>query len=275
MVNILVPTDLSELSKIAVQYAIKIANKTEGNITLLHVINIIEPTRATMRLRLKALEQELFAVAKEDLDAMIKDISKTLKSNLPIKIKVVKGASFNDTVKKEAKRLRTGLIVMGTRGASGLKKYVMGSNTASVIDASDVPVLAVPELGSFKNFRNVVYASDLTHLEKELKTLIPYLEKFESTVHLIHVAQSLKAVSAIERKIDAVVQKTGYKNVIVRVMVNKKVDEAIDHYVEVIKADLLTMFAHDRSFYEKLFDRSMTRKMAFHSKIPLLAFRQN
>lgn len=274
MVNILVPTDLSELSKIAVQYAIKIANKMDGNITLLHVINIIQPTRATMRLRLKSLEQELLDIAKEDLEALVKDISKTAKTNLPIKIKIVKGSSFNDSVKREAKRLRTGLIVMGTRGASGLKKYVMGSNTASVIEISHVPVLAVPELGSFKNFRNVVYASDLTHLEKELKTLIPYLEKFDSTVHLIHVAQSQKTVSIIERKIDSVVQKTGYKNVVVRVIVNKQVDEAIDHYVDVIKADLLTMFTHERSFYEKLFDRSMTRKMAFHSKVPLLAFRQ-
>ena len=274
MVNILVPTDLSELSKVAAQYAIKIANKMDGNITLLHVINIIQPTRATMRLRLKALEQELVDVAKEDLDAMVKEISKTLKTTQPVKTKIVKGASFNDTVKKEAKKLRTGLIIMGTRGASGLKKYVMGSNTASVIEISHVPVLAVPELGSFKNFRNVVYASDLTHLEKELKTLIPYLEKFDSIVHLIHVAQSLKTVSAVEKKIDAAVQKSGYKNIIVRVMVNKNIDEAIDHYVEATKADLLTMFTHERSFYEKLFDRSITRKVAFQSKVPLLAFRQ-
>jgi 4-hydroxyphenylpyruvate dioxygenase-like putative hemolysin len=57
-------------------------------------------------------------------------------------------------------------------------------------------------------------------------------------------------------------------------MVNKKIDEAIDHYTGVVKADLLAMFTHEASFYEKLFDRSMTRKMAFHSKVPLLAFKQ-
>src|SRR5688572_9395677 len=228
MVNILIPTDLSELSRIAVQYAIKIANKLDGNLTLLHVVTIIQPTRATMRLQLKSLEDELVETAKEDLAEFSKEISKGIKTNEPIKIRVVKGMSFNDTVLREAKKLRTGLIVMGTRGASGLKKYVLGSNTASVIEVSHVPVLAVPELGSFKNFRNVVYASDLTHLEKELKTLIPYLEKFDSTVHLIHVAQSLKTVSLLEKKIDSVVQKTGYKNIIVRVMVNKNIDQAID-----------------------------------------------
>jgi len=274
MLNILVPTDLSDLSKIAVQYAIKIANKLEGNITLLHVITIVQPTRATMRLQLKSLEKELVEIAKEDLEIFVNGLSKQIKHNQPIKVKVAKGSSFNDTVKKEAKKLRTGLIVMGTRGASGLKKYVLGSNTTSVIGISHVPVLAVPELGEFKNFNNVVYATDLKHIQSELKTLIPYLQKFSSLVHLVHVTSSLKDVSTLEKKLDAIVQKAGMENVIVRVMVNKNVDEAIEHYVEVSKANLLAMFTHDLSFYEKLFNRSMTRKMAFHSKIPLLAFRQ-
>lgn len=274
MVNILVPTDLSDLSRVAVQYAIKIANKLDGTLTLLHVINVIQPTRASIRLRLKALEQELLNIAKEDLAILVGDVSKHVKTTQPIKTKIVKGNSFHDTVKREARKLRTGLIVMGTRGASGLRKYVLGSNTTSVIEVSHVPVLAVPELGDFKNFRNVVYASDLTHIEKELRTLIPYLEKFDSVVHLIHIASSSKEVSAVEKKIDSVVQRSGYKNVIVRVIVNKKIDEAIDHYVETTKADLLAMFTHDPTFYEKLFNRSMTRKMAFHSKVALLAFKQ-
>jgi hypothetical protein len=58
-------------------------------------------------------------------------------------------------------------------------------------------------------------------------------------------------------------------------MVNKDIDEGIEHYVGVVKADLLTMFMNDPSFYQKLFNRSITRKMAFQSKIPLLAFRQH
>jgi nucleotide-binding universal stress UspA family protein len=189
-------------------------------------------------------------------------------------VKVIKGTSFNDAVKREAKKLHTGLIVMGTRGASGLKKYVLGSNTASVIEVSHVPVLAVPELGEFKSFKNVVYATDLRHTQKELKTLIPYLEKFNSTVHLLHVTSSLKEVSVLEKKIDAIVKKSGITKVVTKVIVNKDIRQAIDYYVKETNADMLTMFTHDINFYEKLFHRSMTRKMAFQSKIPLLAFRQ-
>ncbi len=274
MLNILVPTDVSDLSKVAIQYAIKIANKLDGNITLLNVVNMIQPTRATMRFKFQSLENELLEIAQEDMDELLKEVSKNSKFSEPIKVKIVKGTSFNNTVKKEAKKMHTGLIVMGTRGASGLKKYVMGSNTASVIEVSSVPVLAVPELGTFKGFKNVVYATDLKHIEKELKTLLPYLEVFGSTIHLIHITSAQKNVSTIEAKIEGFVKKSGYKNVIARVLVSKDVDDAIENYVEAVKADLLTMFTHEPSFYEKMFDRSMTRKMAFQSKIPLLAFKQ-
>ncbi len=274
MVNILIPTDLSELSKIAVHYAISIANRLGGTLTLLHVVSIIQPTRATMRLQLKSLEKELLIAAREDLEGFVNNLSEQVKTAGPIRMRVVKGSSFNDTVKKEAKKLHTGLIVMGTRGASGLKKYVLGSNTASVIEVSHVPVLAVPELAVFKGFSNVVYATDLLHTQSELKMLIPYLQMFSSTIHLLHITPSLKEVSTLEKKIEAVVANEGIKNVVIKVIVNKEIDEAIDYYVKESKADLLAMFTHDTTFYERLFDRSITRKMAFQSKIPLLAFRR-
>ena len=274
MVNILVPTDFSDLSRGSIEYAIRIANQLDGNITLLHVINILQPTRASTRLKLHSLERELVKDAKEDFAKLLEEVSKQVKTTQPIAYKVVKGASFNDTVKNQARKLRSGLIIMSTRGASGIRKYVMGTNTASIIGISHVPVLAVPEEAEFKSFKNVVYATDMQHLEKEIKTMVPYLDKFQSQVHLIHVVPFSKDVAATEAKIDKVMMKSGYKNVIVRILVNERVDVAIDNYVKASKADLLTMFTHEKSFYEKLFNRSMTKRMAFQSRLPLLAFKQ-
>jgi nucleotide-binding universal stress UspA family protein len=274
MINILVPTDFSELSKVAIKYAIRFANKIDGNVTLLYVITQVDTPRAGLRLRFKTLEKEILNAAKEDLEGLVQEFSALSKTSHPIKTKIARGNSFNETVKAEAKKLRSGLIIMGTRGASGLTKYIIGSNTASVIDVSQIPVLVVPEDADFKNFRTIVYATDLKHTEKELKTLIPYLKQFESVVHLIHVTSSLKQVSQLEKKIDSIVSKSGFGNVVVRVMVNKDIDEAIEHYVSSIKADLLTTFTHEHGFYDKLFDRSITRKLAFQRKMPLLAFKQ-
>lgn len=274
MINILVPTDFSKLSKVAIKYAIQFANKIDGNITLLYVVTQVDTPRAGLRLRFHTLQKELMIAAKEDLEGLVGEFSSLVKNSHPLKTKIARGTSFNEAVKAEAKKLRSGLIIMGTRGASGLRKYIVGSNTASVIDVSHIPVLVVPEFAEFKNFRTVVHATDLKHTERELKTLIPYVKQFEAIVHLIHVTASLKQVGQLEKKIDAIVAKTGFSNIVVRVMVNKDIDEAIDHYVTSTKADLLTTFTHDHGFYDKLFDRSITRKLAFQSKMPLLAFRQ-
>ncbi|MFZ6011947.1 MAG: universal stress protein [Bacteroidota bacterium] len=275
MVNILVPIDFSDLSRVAVQYAVKIANKLGGNVTLLHVVNITQTVRATMRLKVKSLERDLIRGAKEDMDDLLKEVSKHVKTSQPIKYKVVRGASFNETVRRSARRLRSGLIIMGTKGAGGLKKVVMGSNTTSIIEVSHIPVLAVPAHAQFKSIRNIVYACDLKNLEKELKKLIPYVEKFGCTVHILHIVSSGRDVETTEEKIEKIVQKLGYDNIVALVLVDQNIDGAIDQYIDVSKADMLAMFTHDLNFYEKLFDRSYTRRMAFHSKIPLLAFKGN
>lgn len=170
--------------------------------------------------------------------------------------------------------MRSGLVVMGTRGASGLTR-ALGSNTSSVIKVSHVPVLAVPEKADFKGFRNVVYASDLRNLHEELDILIRYVEKFGSTIHLIHIVPPGKQVEIIETQIEVVLKKFPYRNIITLVLVDNDIESALEQYVEVSKADVLAMFTHEWSFTEKVFDRSTTRKMAFHGRIPLLAFRQS
>ena len=275
MVNILVPTDFSDLSRVAINYAVKVANKLDGTLTLLHVVTVIQPTRASMRLRLEALEEELLKVAREDMELLMAELAGKLKTSKPIEQRIVQGSSFNAAVKNEAKKLRSGLIVIGTRGANGLKKVVLGSNTASLIEISHIPVLVVPELAEFTSFRKLVYATDLSSIESELETLLPYIKIFESTVHVFHAASSAKASAAAEAKIKEAIAKVDYDKFKVQVVVDKDVDKAVEAYVKETSSDLLATFTHEHSVYEKLFNRSLTRKLAFQSRLPLLALRQN
>ena len=271
MVNILVPIDFSQLSRFALKYAIKIANTLGGNVTVLHVITRSKAIRMSVRdtMRSGGTSEE------KELEKLIGTLSEQYKTSKPIKFHVVRGSYFASTLMKQARRLRSGLVVMGTHGASGLAKAVLGSNTTSVIEVSHVPVLAVPEQADFKGFRNVVYASDLRNLEVELGILIPYVERFGSAIHVIHIVPPGKNIGPIEARIEGVLKQFPYKNIITLVLVDSNIDSAIDQYVEVSKADVLAMFTHEVTFFEKVFDRSKTRRMAFHSRIPLLAFKHS
>jgi nucleotide-binding universal stress UspA family protein len=275
MVNIIVPTDFSTLSKIALKYAIKIANRLNGNVTVVHIITTTKAIRISMKAKIKGRDENVLIAAQTELETLIRTISEQYMSSHPLKYHVVRGSYFPSTLIEEAKKHRSGLVVMGTRGATGIAKAVLGSNTASVIQESHIPVLAVPEDAEFKGFRNVVYASDLQNLEKELEVLIRYVEKFGSTIHLIHVLPDGKDIHIVEAKFQKVLRKLAYKNMVTLVLVDTDIESAIDQYVEISKADILAMFTHEVSFFEKVFDTSITRKMAFHGRIPLLAFKQD
>lgn len=275
MLNILVPTDFSDLSKVAVQYAIRMANKMDGSVTLLHVIsNIVQPTTARIEARAKVLEKELLQAAEEEISEMAAEVTKQHKSKRPVMHKVVMGQSFTELLIKFAKKSKADIIVMGTRGASGLKKIVVGSNTASIIEKSDVPVLVIPENANFKSLKNMVLATDLTSFDEEVKMMMPFLKAFEPTLHVFHIASNDKEIDSLGKMVKETLKKYEYRKSTVTIHVGKDVAAAIDSFVGDSTNDVLAMFTQDYSPFDKVFNRSITKKMAFQSTVPLLAFKR-
>jgi hypothetical protein len=68
-----------------------------------------------------------------------------------------------DEIIDAAQKCKSQLIVMGTHGASGLKRILFGSNTSNVISKSNIPVLAIPQRYRFKKINSIVYATDLNN----------------------------------------------------------------------------------------------------------------
>ncbi|MFN8335865.1 MAG: universal stress protein [Cyclobacteriaceae bacterium] len=272
--NILVPTDFSKLSLVAIEYAISMANRINGSVTLLHVMdNFVKPTRAGMQEEAKAISREASVLARQRFEPIVAEAEKLSKTGNPIVVKIRKGRSFSNTVRLFAKRNQIELIVMGTKGASGLSKYVLGSNTVSVMDASRIPVLAVPSRARFNNFKNIIYAADLKYLESEIGVLKPYLKLLDATLHVLHVCDKTKSEEELQNKVKSILKQVDYRKSTVMIKSGKPIDRVIDSYVKELKADMVAMFTHKRTAYENLFHRSVTKKMAFQSHVPLLAFK--
>jgi nucleotide-binding universal stress UspA family protein len=272
MVNILVPTDFSPLSRVAVDYAMRIAETLDGSITMLHVVDFQSVLKSTLQMKtgvreqLRPIQEQLVNVANDALSQS---------EHFPvINFKISRGNTFSDTILRESRRLKSGLIIMGTKGATGLKKSLMGSNTVSVLESSHIPVLVVPEKAQFQPFRNIIYATDMQSLEEELSVLIPYVKKFEATIHVLHITDDATKIESIEETINAAAKRTGYTNVVTLVTFDQEIDGAIESYIKVSRADMVAMFTRRTSFYERMMDKSLTRRLAFYTSIPLLAFRK-
>ena len=51
---------------------------------------------------------------------------------------------------------------------------------------------------------------------------------------------------------------------------SKDVTHAVNHFMEEQQADILAMLPHKHAWTDKLFKKSETKDMVFHTKIPLL-----
>src|SRR5687767_14245534 len=108
MVKILIPTDLSDLSRIAADYAIKFANKLDTPVTLLHFVKVVAPVRAKLQKQLKALETDLIVRTQQDMITAMDPVVRQAQLSEPLNFQVAIGSSFSETVISEARRLQTG-----------------------------------------------------------------------------------------------------------------------------------------------------------------------
>ncbi len=269
--KLLVPTDFSKLSKAAVLYAVIIAAKLKAEIILLAVINV--STSAASSIKWKKLEDEMIKIANNDADQLMQEIRVQTKGKLGITYQYIMGYPVEDMVETCAVENGVDLIVMGTKGATGLKKVVMGTNATAVINNSSRPVIAVPGEVGFKQIKKITYATDMSNIHEEIKTLAMFARHFNAAIQVLHVIPSDTAIKMNIKKTTAdLIKQAKYPKLSFHVSRNDRIAEEVDTFVASREADMLAMFTHRLDFYEKLFGRGVTRQLAFHTRVPLLTF---
>ena len=174
------------------------------------------------------------------------------------------------------------LIVMGTKGASGLKKLLIGSNTVRVLAAIKTPVLVIPGTAKFNDFNKtgknrVVLATDLEETQNEsgynLLTEILKL-MLEPKLRILHVRPkntSLNPMQQLQRS--ALLSSFGEEVETERITVfSDHVMDGINFYLDKnTDTGLIVMIARDTG---GLFQKHLTREMASITHYPLLVLNE-
>ena len=274
--RILIPTDFSKLSKVAVFYAIELAQKLEGELIVVSVVNTEVPPMT--RLGLHRLRAAFKKSAELEMILLIKEIEKKYKRKYKVNIihKILFGSSVNETIERFASGNNIDLIVTGTKGATGLKKVFLGSNATSIINKSSIPVITVPEFTKFKGLQNIVYATNMVDMNEEIEIIFPFSQLFEARIHILHITSPDSTQKNNPEKIAGELKNTlkGIK-IEFHSSTNENISEGIENFIAKINADMLVMFTHELSFYEKILGKSVTREVALGTKIPMLVFNKS
>ncbi len=264
MKTILVPVDFSRSSKVAALYAAGFAAKIKARIILLSVINASSsPNTLTSW---KNLEASMVKSAKQDGEALAKSIKK---KGIDVSHQSILGYPVTDVINQFTGETKIDLIIMGSKGATGLKKTFVGSNAAAMIQNSRIPVIVVPENARFAQIKTVVYASDMKHLESEMNAVTRLTQGLNARTHILHVTKD--KYSKLKR-LELENELLQYPNVVLHISKSPDLVDAIEAFVKEEKADLVILFTHKLDFYEKLLGKSVTREFAFKNNVPLMTF---
>jgi nucleotide-binding universal stress UspA family protein len=275
--NILVPVDFSDNSHSAARYALYLGRHLKANITLFHAVTVPVvvgdyPSAVPVEIDTEPSKEEIEKLKKELLQTLDEDGDSSVVLNTRVEV----GFTV-DSIMEVAKDIDADMIVMGTTGASGVEKFFIGTNAASVIDRSEIPVLLIPANAKVKPLKEIVYA---TNFDPEddimMDTLLQFAKIFGSKIHCLHVSDKPDVEDKVN--LDDLEETSWHKEMGVEVEF-KNIEgsdtlKALDNFIDANNIDLLVMLTHRRTIMQRLFSRSVTKEMAFHTRIPLLVFKE-
>jgi nucleotide-binding universal stress UspA family protein len=140
--NILVPLDFSSHSAKALELALVLAKSFEGRIALLHAYHL--PPLVGMPDEILIPPDFWTGVRDAAARKLEKSVQKVKAAGIPLETYLVEFAP-TDAIVETAKQTKADLIVMGTRGLTGLKHVLLGSVAERTLRLAPCPVLTVKD----------------------------------------------------------------------------------------------------------------------------------
>ena len=276
MQKLIVPTDFSDTSKNAARYAAQWAAEIgDSSLVLFHAFDPVTAGSdgSLMRDGDTDAQRDISLAALQNLKAELNRLA----PSVPIVCVAEEGGLINN-LEKLFHHHELDLIVMGITGATRLDQILIGSNTLRVVDQHFAPVKIVPPDATYRPIRRVIFCSDFRDVAAStpVKTMRTLLDMLRPELHVVnvdkdHYVELTEAFKAEKRKMETMLE--GYDPKFTFMTLYDFVD-SINLYAEDIQADLILTVPRRHGFLSGLFKTSHTKRLAYHSHIPVLAVQE-
>ncbi|MEO8934828.1 MAG: universal stress protein [Xanthomarina sp.] len=276
MKNVLLPTDFSENSWNAIKYAIEFHEGTACNFFLLHVSRLPHlllnevPYTST-----QDVVQDIYAKpSKTQLVELQKRISKEIPLSVQHKFYTLVDLNFLvQSVREHVKKKNIELIVIGTKGASGHKRVLLGSNTGDIITKVACTTLVVPENARYKKIKELAFPTDfaLQYNLNALDPIIKIIQKNNAVLRVVHISKKTSVLNTDQLKNKELLEDYFHANTLVfNFITNENIEVAVQNFVESSEVDMLTMVAKNVNYFQQILFHSKVEKISYHVDIPFL-----
>lgn len=276
MKTILFATDYSDNSIAALKYAHDMCVRMDAKLLVTHVLDY--PTTMDSR-----VEKTLMSIKKDAIEENNVKLELFCKDNLgddwnkvKIKTEVIVDKSVVNGIISKAKEVQSCLIITGMKGASRLRKLIMGSTARKLIKEAPYPVLTIPEDTSFNEIKTIVYATDFQDQDLgAIRNLVEIAEPLHAKIKIVHVAPLKEVIDEGERKVldEKLKKHVKYKNMELHIIYSNHIFNELKTYYGDKNADIIAMLERENNgLGKKLFYQNLLEKMKSYGKVPLMSF---
>jgi nucleotide-binding universal stress UspA family protein len=278
MKTLVVPTDFSSVSVNALNYAVDMAQAINAGIVLLHVYNVpVAFTDGPVSPVTVVSVEEVKRTAEERLQ----EIKKNLVTVTSGQIEIFTEARLGDTIDELGqlcKSVEPLAIVMGSHGATGVERMIMGSTTLTAIRHLKCPVIVIPPGTTYHGIKRIGLACDFDNIVQS--TPVEYIKnivrEFGADLYVLNVKDKNEESDVTESTmetayLDAVLEEI--KPTYVQ-LTGKDVVEGINGFAEHNNLDLVMVIPKKHRFIDSLFHKSQSRELITHSHIPIVSIHE-
>lgn len=290
--QILVPIDFSDYSIKASEIAFNHAYKQKDKgykVVLFHsyyspFYTISLPVSESLSVpssEVKALK-ELVKKVNVEMEKLVDDIKQKIKEGIFPDVEFttcIKEGIPEEEILKYAKKHNPRLIIMGTRGKTQKDLDLIGSVTGEVIDTAKIPVLAIPEYMSIKSLeevRNVAIATSFDQRDLVLfDRFMEFAKLYNFNIFLFNISTSRDEWNEIRLAgiNEYLVKQYPDQNIQYKVLGNGELLLEVEQFIHDKQIDMIVVNSHRRSFFSRLFNPSIARRMLFHTRTPLMVIK--
>jgi len=283
--RILVATDGSDRTRAAAAHALGLAERFGASVHALYVVDI----------RALSFDDEDFVGNDAIVDSLTdrgrratEEIARRAEAlGLDAESAVVQGTPSRE-IRAYATERDVDLVALGTRGQSGLARYMLGSVAESVLRKATQPVLtaraAVAERGT--TYEKILLPVDGgKHSRRVAEHAFDIAAQYDATVHALSVIDSALVRSpdllgALERESEAAIQAVKRRGRerdvdVVTSLWRGTPSDCISTYATDVNVDLITMGAHERRGLDRFLTQSVAERVVRTAPAPVLTLRRS
>lgn len=275
MKTIVAPTDFSDVSINAVNYAADLASGIGADLTLIYVYTL-PLTFSEVPIPPFDIDEQI-AAAENHLNVIRERLYEQTGKKITIRTQVSQGGIVSE-INNYCASVNPYAVVMGAETRGNVERALLGGKTIAAMKQLPWPLIIVPPEVKFKEIRKIGLACDFRHVMKtipfnEIKHLV---EEFHAELHVLHVSSDSGDSFSHQ-----VVQESGWLHEIIKDLKPKyhfingtDIEQNVNEFAEKNSLDLLIVVPKKHNVISKIFTHSHSKRLVLHAHVPVMAIHE-